>query len=59
MLCVCNHEEVARRRHAKRNETPFVERMIRIVARRRQGIEEYARSFIERDTLFPQVRGSL
>jgi len=39
--------------------TPFVERVIRVVARCRQRIEEHAGSFIERDTVFAQVRGSL
>jgi hypothetical protein len=47
MLCVCDHQEAARGRHAKRHETPFDERMIRIIARCRQEIEEHARSFIE------------
>jgi hypothetical protein len=47
MLCVCDHREAARGRHAKRHETPFDERMIRIIARCRQEIEEHARSFIE------------
>ena len=47
MLYVCDHKEAARGGNAERHETPFVERMIRIVARCRKGIKEYARSFIE------------
>jgi hypothetical protein len=47
MLGVRDHEEAARGGHAKRHETPFVKRMVRIIARRRQKIKEHARSFIE------------
>jgi len=47
MLSVCDHEEATRGRHAKRHETPFILRMIRIIARCRQGIKEHARGFIE------------
>src|ERR1035438_10273334 len=39
---VGHHKQPPRGRHAKRHETPFVGRMIRIVACGRQGIEEHA-----------------
>jgi hypothetical protein len=37
---VGDHKQLPRGRHAKRHETPFVDRMIRIIACDRQGIEE-------------------
>ena len=50
-----HHEKSPRRRHTKGNQTPFTDRIIRVVTGHRERIEERARSFLERDTVFSEV----
>ncbi len=59
MLAVRDHEQAPGRRRAECHETPFVERMIRIVTCCRQRIKEHTCSLRKGYTVFPQVRGSL
>ena len=59
MLHVCDNKQAPPRRHAKCNEAPLIEGMIRIIASCRQGIEEYARSLVEGNTMLPQIGSRL
>jgi hypothetical protein len=54
-----NDEESPGGGHAKGYETPLTDRMIRVVTGGGERIKEHARSFFERDSVFPEVLSGL
>src|SRR5688572_3138971 len=58
-LNLCNEQESLLRRQTNRDEPAFVDRMIWIVERKRERIEEHSDCLVERDSVLSEVSGRL